>query len=118
MPAPLLERIRAASRELEIALDQAKDPAFDARRLDLLLVQRLQAAVTGVERASAEASAQELVEVRADPSYRAYREQLARLQAVLDAWHGVLSSYRAELEWKSGRVHAALRWAEAYNRTR
>jgi hypothetical protein len=118
MPAALLDRIRAASETLAGALRQANDPAFVATRLHPPLIAGLQAAVTAVDRAIAEASAKEAAEVRAHPAYAEYKNHLAHLHAALFLWQTRLLAHRAQLDRKSERVTAARHWAEAYNRTR
>lgn len=118
MPAALLDCVRAASCQLEIVLSQADDPGFDVHAIDLDLVHRLRACLSEVARASAEASAEERERARADADYRDYLERLARLGAVVEAWHGRLLAHRARLDRDGERLHAARCWAEAYNRTR
>lgn len=118
MPAALLERIRAASETVAGALRQANDPAFVATRLDPPLVASLQAAIAAVDRAIAEASAEEAAELRAHPSYAEYKDRLTHLHSVLFLWQSRLLAHRARLDRKSERVTAARHWAEAYNRTR
>lgn len=118
MPAPLVEQFRAAAEELAAVLRRTSDPAFEASALDPGLVGRLQAVLAGVARAVAVASPRERNDACAHPAHAEYLRRLAQLQAALPAWQSRLVGYRAQLERKSERVHAARHWAEAYNRTR
>jgi hypothetical protein len=118
MAAGLPDQILGASETIDGALRQANDPAFVTVTLDSTLVARLQAVVVAVDRALAEASAEDREEARLHPAYVEYQVRLARLHAALSLWQNRLVTFRAQLDQKSKQVSAARRWAEAYNRTR
>ncbi|MDE3137265.1 MAG: hypothetical protein KGL59_11870 [Acidobacteriota bacterium] len=117
MAGRLLEQIGRASETITGALREANEPAFLTTTLDPDLVKRLQAAVTAVDRALAEASAEERSEACLHPAYAEYKDRLVQLHNALSLWQNRLLARRAELDKKTERVSAARRWAEAYNST-
>lgn len=118
MPTALLDCVRAASGEIEAALLQANEPTFDVYAIDLTLVSELRGALNKVARASAEASAEDREQARANADYRQYLKRLAHLGAVVDAWYSRVIAHRSRLAHDGERLLAAQSWAEAYNRTR